>query len=103
MSLLTDFYYGRIMPIDDLGKSDPKSKPYLDEIEAEKERWLKKKLSEEAYEEFDEIIQPLYYDAGTSWEQKGFSYGFRLGAMMMIEILTGNENLFGADTREIIE
>ena len=93
MSVLKDFYHGRIHPFEDLNGKAPEAeyKTYREKIEAEKERWLRKKLSEEDYDHFNEVLQPLFWDIGCYWEERGFTYGFKLGATIMIDVLTGNK------------
>jgi hypothetical protein len=94
MSILRDFYNGRILPYDDLSERAPSYEHISEEIEAEKNKWLTRKLSEEDLYRFSEELEPLYYKLGGHFEANGFTYGFKLGALMMIEVFTGNDDLF---------
>ncbi len=89
MSLLSDFYSGKLYPYEELNKHNPDFKPIGDKIEAEKYGWLKNVLSERDFRRFEEKLQVYYYDAHDYWQEKGFMYGFRLAVMLIAEIYTG--------------
>jgi hypothetical protein len=93
MSILADFFKGKVSPYHNLNVYDYVFKPINQQIESEKENWLKKRLSEDEYERFEKL-EDLYYEKINLWQQKIFNYSFKLGSLLMLEILTGNEDLF---------
>ena len=93
MSVLADFFNGNVSPYHNINVSDPDFKPITDQIVDERENWLKKRLSEAEYERFEKL-EDLYYELIDLWQKKCFNYSFKLGSLLMIEILTGNEELF---------
>ena len=93
MSILTDFFNGKVSPYLNINAYDPDFKPITDQIADERENWLRKRLSEAEYERFEKL-EGLYYELIDLWQKKSFNYSFKLGSLLMIEILTGNEELF---------
>ncbi len=93
MSVLSDFYNGKLYPHEEINKYDPDLKPLNEKIETEREVWLKNILTGEEFERFEDL-QECYYKTYDYWEEKGFFYGFKLGALFMLEILTSKEDLF---------
>lgn len=93
MSVLEDFYDGKVQPYENITVRDPGHDPIEEKIADERENWLRKLLSEKDYERYEKL-ESLYHDSATWWERKHFVYGFRLGALMMTEVLTGTEDLF---------
>lgn len=90
-SILQGLYDGEIFP-DEL--IVPKGNPYRsvnNTIGTEKE-YIKSKLSEEAYKRFEEL-DDLYRQSSSIEAEASFIYGFRLGAMLMIEVFAGEEKL----------
>ncbi len=94
MSLLSDFYNGKLYPYEELNTHDPDFKPIGDKISSEKYGWLKKLLSEKEFIRFEDKLQAYYYEANNYWSEKGFLYGFKLGALFMFDILAEKDNLF---------
>ena len=90
MSILKDFYDGNVQPYDKINARDPDYDAVSKEIDSQVENWLRKKLTDEDFEKFDKL-QDLYCDCAYKRERRGFAYGFKLGALMMIEVLTEKE------------
>jgi hypothetical protein len=94
MSILEAFFTGKIQPYYNLNNHfDPAYKPISEKISAERDDWLKQKLTEEEYERFEKL-ESYYYEANSYWQEKTFMYSFKLGSLLMLEILTGNDDLF---------
>lgn len=83
-SLLKSLYYGHLIPEEHLVPKDPKYRRKCRELSDKKESW-KKKLSDDEFGELESLLdlQQQVQDMQTT---AAFTYGFRLGAAMIIEI-----------------
>lgn len=87
--MLEDLYCGKIFPAEDIV---PKGKNY-EEVNQEISRQMKKLeqgLSGADFSEIEKLRDLLSNRSETEFCQS-FIYGFRLGALMMTEIFTGNK------------
>lgn len=92
-SILHELYSGNIYPDELIVCKDPEYRQANRKIGEEKE-YFKKRLSEDDRKRFDEL-EDLYVNASSMFDSEVFSYGFKLGAMIMLEVLTGREELTG--------
>lgn len=90
-SILEELYNGRIYPAERIVPQDPEYRPINRKIGEEKE-YLKKKLSEEDLNRLSEL-EDMYTKSTSIEESESFSYGFKLGSLLMIEILTSRNEL----------
>ena len=90
-SILQALYDGEIFPDELIVPKDPEYRPIHRKISAEKE-YLKQKLTEEDYKRLEKIDN-LLCQATSMSAYEAFSYGFKLGAILMIEIFTGADDL----------
>lgn len=90
-SLLQGLYAGEISP-DEL--IVPKSREYrsMNRKIGEEKEYLKSRLSVEDCKRFEELDY-LLMQTGSMNSEASFSYGFRLGVMLMIEVFTGKDEL----------
>ena len=90
-TILEKLYEGNIYPDEFIIPKDPEYRPLNQKISDTIET-LKKKLSEDDYNQLENLLdlrsQSSSMDAAAS-----FMYGFKLGAVIMIEVLTGKEEL----------
>ena len=89
MSILEELWYGRINP-SQRTQPDDKSASELTEQIVEKEDELAPLLSDEAKEILDQM-RDKQLDLSTSNERKAFISGFRLGTMIMLEVMGWTE------------
>lgn len=90
-SILEELYNGNIYPSEGIVSKDPKYRPLNKRISEILSMW-KKKLSEDDYNQLETLLD--LRSQSTSMEAaETFICGFRLGALMMIEVLTGKEEL----------
>lgn len=92
-SILESLYHGNLHPDENIIPDDPQysilRKKTSDIIEIWKER-----LSAEEFDELEALLD-LYGQTHGMELAASFKYGFRLGAGMMVEVLTGEEDLAG--------
>ncbi len=92
MSILKDFFDGKLYPHEEINTYDPALKQINEKIETEREVWLKNVLTGEEFKRFEDL-QECYDEAYDYWEEKGFMYGFKLGMLMMHEIMEGKKDM----------
>lgn len=90
-SILEALYRGQIHPDETIVPSHPEYRPLGRQISAMTERW-KNRLSEEEFRELEEFFELCDRSDGMHIEA-AFLYGFRLGANIMIEIMSKREEL----------
>lgn len=90
MSILKDFYDGNICPVEEIVPLDEKYRPLSKAIGKERE-YFEEQLSEEDKERFREWNQQVN-DYEQMNEYANFSYGFKLGAMLVFEIFMEKES-----------
>lgn len=91
-SILNELYNGHIYPAEQIVPQDPDYRPLNRKIGEEKES-LKRKLSEEDIRKLSQL-EDMYTRSITMEETETFIYGFKLGSLLMIEILTGEGEVY---------
>lgn len=91
MSIIKDFYGGKICPVESIFPQDTKYRPLSNEIGKERD-YFASKLPPEDKERFQKWHN-LLCECDEMTEYANFSYGFRMGAMLICEIFTGEENV----------
>ncbi|MNY57117.1 hypothetical protein D3C86_1932740 [compost metagenome] len=90
-TILEALYRGQIQPEETIVPSHPEYRPLSRQISAQTEQW-RNRLGEEAFRELEE-----YFDLCDSVEsmhiEAAFLQGFRLGANLMIEVMSKREEL----------
>lgn len=86
-NILQQFFDGEIFPAENINpnKTNPKSYKINRAISNEKE-YFYKILSKTDIERFDKLNE-LHYKSSGMYSYECFSYGFKLGAALLIEIL----------------
>lgn len=92
-TIIHELYNGGIYPFESIVPTDPNYRPLEQKINEEREV-LKEKLSKEDGERMDDLSD-LYRESSTMYGYANFSHGFKLGALLMCEIL-GSEDKPGA-------
>ena len=90
-TILEELYDGNIYPDELIISKDPEYRPLNKRISDMLAMW-KKKLSEEDYNQLETLLD-LRSESSSMEASESFMYGFRLGALIMIEVLTGKEEL----------
>lgn len=90
-TILEELYEGRIYPNELIIPKDPEYHPLNQKISDTIGLW-KRKLSEEDYEQLEELLD-LHSQSNSMYSASSFMYGFKLGANIMIEVLTGKGEL----------
>ncbi|MNN20866.1 hypothetical protein D3C81_1341680 [compost metagenome] len=83
-SLLESLYYGHLIPEEHLVPKDPKYRLKGRELSEKKEAW-KEKLSNDEFAELEALLD-LQHQIQDMENMAAFTYGFKLGAAMIIEI-----------------
>jgi hypothetical protein len=91
-AILEALYGGRILPFETIIPESPEYKQLNQKIIERTEQW-QKKLSETDYDLFEEFLE-LCHDSWAMETTAAFVYGFRLGAALLVEVLTDREELF---------
>ncbi|OKP96253.1 hypothetical protein A3849_22040 [Paenibacillus sp. P46E] len=86
--ILEDFYYGRLRPNELVKPSDPEFQKINQKI-TESLQMLKEQFSEEDFEQVEKLID-LQSDSNSLQSALSFIQGYRMGALMMIEVLNGD-------------
>lgn len=86
-SLLESIYYGNLRPDEKAVSHNEEYTQISEQISAKMAEW-KEKLSPEEWLEM-EAIWDLYYQLNSIDRAGSFTYGFRLGGKLMIEVLQG--------------
>jgi predicted esterase len=93
-TILEELYDGQIFPDELIVPKNPEYRQLNREISAMKETWHKK-LSETDYQSLESFLQ-LYCRSNALESAASFVYGFKLGAMIMLEVSAGKGELVGA-------
>lgn len=83
-SLLESLYYGHLISEEQLVPKDPRYRKKGRELSEKMEVW-KKKLSSEDFAELEALLD-LQQQIQSMEVTAAFSYGFKLGAVLMIEV-----------------
>jgi hypothetical protein len=94
-SILEALYAGRIAPFETIFPKNPEYLQLGRKITTNTAEW-RKKLSEDDYQSLDALLE-LCGEIRTLESGATFDYGFRLGAMLMLEVLTGRDELVDGD------
>ncbi|MFB5674858.1 DUF6809 family protein [Paenibacillus terreus] len=86
-SVLESLYYGDLVPHEQSISHSPEHKLLNEQITASLNSW-KKKLSEDDFNEL-EALTDLYHQIQGIDISSSFTNGFKLGAAMMIEVVSG--------------
>jgi hypothetical protein len=84
-SILDELFYGHIRPFERIVPQDPQYRPLNQKISGIKQA-LQAKLPAEDYQALEEMLE-LYCDSGVLESAASFGYGFKLGALIMLEVL----------------
>jgi predicted metallo-beta-lactamase superfamily hydrolase len=90
-TILEELYDGNIYPDELIVSKDPEYRPLNQEISNTMKIW-RSKLSEDDYEQL-EALMDLRCKSTSMEASATFMYGFKLGAIIMIEVLTEKEKL----------
>lgn len=90
-SILEELYAGHIMPDEMIVSRDPRYRSVCRQISDLTESW-RNKLGEEAFSELENLLD-LHAKANTMHAAAVFSHGFKLGAALFAEVLTGKNEL----------
>jgi hypothetical protein len=91
-TILEELYNGHILPAELIVPQNPEYRPLNRKISDIKETW-QKKLSADDYKSLEMLLE-LYCQSSVLEASASFEYGFKLGAMMMLEVLGGKGELF---------
>ncbi len=83
-SILHDFYFGRINPCERQNVPESKYKDIIKKLD-EGERYLTSRLSKDDCQHFQDF-KKLLYQATSIDEVEVFKIGYKLGALMVMEI-----------------
>lgn len=86
-SILYDLYEGEIYPSEKIVPAAPVYRSLLEKINNERQS-LQEKLNAEDGERL-EALGEMYVDSSSMYGFENFSYGFKLGARLMLEMLGG--------------
>lgn len=85
--LIESLYYGRLIPEEQVVPKDPEYRQRSRELSKVIEAW-KKKMSAEEFAELEKLLD-LQQEIQGMEMAAAFTYGFRLGAVMIIEVHFG--------------
>lgn len=94
-TILKALYEGHIYPAEQIIPEDPGYQFLNRKISGEMEMW-ERKLTKEDFEQL-ETLTSLCHRVGDMEACASYVHGFRLGAMVMMEVLAGNEEIAGSD------
>lgn len=86
-TILEELYDGHILPAELIVPQNPEYRLLNRKISDIKETW-QKKLSEEDYKALETLLE-LCCESSMMEASASFGYGFKLGAMIMLEVLGG--------------
>ncbi len=87
-SILEELFYGHFFPFERIVPHDPGYRPLNQKISGLKQK-LQAKLPAEDYQTLAELLN-LSCDSSVMEAYASFEYGFKLGALIMLEVL-GNK------------
>lgn len=90
-SIIKALFRGEIVPDEQIVPDDPAYLPVNRAISDEK-KYLKERLTQEQQDHFEKLDR-LNCQAMTLYGMLSFQYGFKLGAMLMIDVFTGREEI----------
>lgn len=90
-SILEELYEGNIYPDELIVSKDPEYRPLNKRISDMLAMW-KKKLSEDDYNQLENLLD-LRSQSSSMEASESFMYGFKLGTLIMMEVLNGKEDV----------
>ncbi|MEK5026781.1 MULTISPECIES: DUF6809 family protein [Paenibacillus] len=90
-SLLDQLFHGNLCPDEKVVPNDPHYRQASRKTSETVEAW-RKRHSEEEFDELEKLLD-LYGQTHGMELASSFAYGFRLGAGIMVEVLTGKDEL----------
>lgn len=90
-TILEELYEGNIYPDEFIIPKNPEYRPLNQKI-SDTIKTLKERLSEDDYKQLEELLD-MRCETSTQDAAASFLYGFKLGAVILIEVLTGKEEL----------
>ena len=93
--ILEELFYGHIYPFERIVPQDPGYRPLNRKI-SDIKQMLQEKLPAEDYQALEELLE-LYCNSGVLEAAASFGYGFKLGALIMLEVLGGKGELVGGE------
>jgi len=88
-STLKSLFNDGIYPFEEIVPKDPEYRAVNRKISEEKQYFIQKMSSEDA-QQFEKL-ENLYSESTSIYACECFTYGFRLGALLMGEVFTGEE------------
>ncbi|WP_028560279.1 DUF6809 family protein [Paenibacillus pinihumi] len=85
--ILEELYEGKIHPEESVIPQTPHYKAVNQQVSEKLLAW-KKKLSAEEYRELEELLD-LRRESDTLQSKESFIFGFKLGALVMLDVLQG--------------
>ena len=85
-TILEELYAGKIYPDELIVSKNPDYDPLSKEISCTLEIW-KNKLSDDNYKELEKLLD-LRSRSDSMHAEASFMYGFKFGAMLMVEVFT---------------
>jgi hypothetical protein len=89
--ILEELYAGQISPDELIVPKDPQYRPLNQKISDALKTWCEK-LSETDYQQLEALLD-LRSQTDAMEATAAFAHGFKLGALIMIEVLTGREEV----------
>lgn len=83
--MLREMYFGKVIPWERKNRNSEKQRELLRKMEAE-ERYFVEKMSLDDCQRFQEMLH-LNTEIAMSEEGEIFSYGFTMGAMLMMDVM----------------
>lgn len=90
-SILEDLFEGKLHPDDYIVSKNPQYRPINRKMSAAVER-CKDKFSETDFQLLEEVLD-LYGRSHSMHSAASFVHGFKMGALMMIEVFTSSDEL----------
>lgn len=90
-SILEMLYHGVLVPNEESICRDPEYRLLSQKIITSLENW-KSRLSEQEYEDL-EALEDLFHQTQSMDMAASFTYGFRIGAALMVEVLSVEERM----------
>lgn len=87
-SILEELYNGNINPSETMIPTNPNFRPVTGRISNAMDNW-KDKLSPEDFKKLEALLD-LFTEADCMEISEAFTGGFKLGALIMMEVLAGN-------------
>jgi hypothetical protein len=89
--ILEELYYGHLYPFEQIVPQDPEYRPLNQKI-SDIKGTLEEKLPADDYESLEELLK-LYCDSSVLEACAAFEYGVKLGALIILEVLSGKREL----------